>query len=197
MKTLPGIGAILTCGTAIFSLPAHAATNLDCMYEGYSSETLKIFDEFPIHYDPFDEDGWEDRDLIVGPIAPHAVDCAIDHEWSAKAIEQATYHQMAVFMTGVLKSKSVLTNEEMARLETEFAKTYGAKIRAIFAKWVQVGLLFGGEEIVEPSDEEAAYLSQVILAAAIPLEDAKLETASMLLAAHGVAKVTSENFADN
>ena len=180
--------------------PASAATNLDCMNSGYSAADLKAFDEFATAFGFDDSDDAADvanANVILGPIASNAVDCAGRHGWSANAIDQAKYHYLIGLLTSAFEKNPILTSDDVVRLKSAYAKADKTELLASFGEMVRVGIEEGGDSISEPSDADAVALVQLIVDAGVPLKSDKAELAGGLLVTYAIQEITSTNFAND
>lgn len=180
-------------GAALASVPSLAATNLECIEQGYTPGQDKVFNDFYASFTIASLDDEEGSNEHIAPIAARAGDCAQVHGWSPEAVTNAIFYRTSRMLAHALELKTPLMPEQMDRLNEAIANADQARLRAILVPQIEASMK--GEEGPALLEQDQLYLGLIVLGAGLPLDQANSEYAGALLGARMVADIAAEKFA--
>jgi len=182
-------------GLVLAASPSLAATNLECIDEGYTAEEEKVFKDF---YDGFTVASLDEEDsqqAHVEPVANRAADCTIAQGWSPDAMLHAVFYRMSTMLSHALELKTPLTSEQLGKLNEAIANADQAKLREILGPQIEASM---NDEASPPmSKNDELYLGLLVLGAGLPAEQGISEYAGALLGARMMAEIAAERFAED
>ena len=189
-------------GTALAAMalavqPAHAASNLECIDDGYTAQQEEIFADYfrGFTVESLEAEADDASGSLIPPISDRAAHCTLEHGWSQQAILNAIIFRMSVLLAAALEVKTPLTPDQMAGLEEALAKADRARLRAILGPGIEASIK--GEPEPEMSEDDKTYLGMIVLAAGLPTDQGFPEYVGALLGARMMAEIAAEKFAES
>lgn len=188
-KNLAGLAA-LALGWAA---PAQAATDLECVDGGYSTEEMSQIRSFQEGFAVDSFANQEPPPEILGAIITRAGTCSEAHGWSPEAIEQAVIYRLFNLLEQTLTLRSPLTGTQMDRLSAALASADQQRVRRVFGGIADAVL--GGQEEPEVGNSDEMFLASILMRSGIPYSESNGEFAGAWLAAKVLTEVVAERFA--
>lgn len=183
-----------TCffGGILAAVPAMAATNIECMSNGYSHGDQKILDETINKLAQHDLDS-ETGAVLKRIFSTHANECAKKYDWGADAIYHAINYQLSVATSLAVERGPYLTAAQISRLRIAVVGETRARLQSVLGPGVEAA--FNGQAVPAPSREDLRYLGSIVLSAGLPTDDAHATVIGGWLSMIVMQQISAEKFA--
>lgn len=195
MKTCLAAVAVMA---AAFSAPALAATGLDCLDTGYTTEEQATFAGFEAGFSFVAFQNEEQSEKMLEPLNPalgrRAEVCMAQHGWSEKAMEQALFHKISGLLLAAIDRNTVLTPQLHGKLRAFAANGDQARLRRVFAPMVNRANAAQADPDQAKADAEY-FVGQLITDGFNPDDTTSLEYVGAWFGAKYGAELAAEQFA--
>ena len=156
------LGAVALLCTALLPSAASAATNLDCMSQGYSAEAETEFNALAAGYTYSTGKDLPDLPLtLINAIVARTGECADLHGWPPEAIEDALLYELIDRLRVLLIAGTPLSPQQMIRADRAIASVDQTMLRSVIGKMIDDS--FAGQDDPQVARADELFLRSLAL----------------------------------
>jgi hypothetical protein len=186
------LGAVALLCTALLPSAASAATNLDCMSQGYSVEAETEFNALAAGYTYSTGKDPELPPTLVNAIVARTGECADLHGWPPEAIEDALLYQVFDRLRVLLIAGTPLSPQQMIRADQAIASVDQTRLRAVIGKMIDDS--FAGQDDPQVARADELFLGSLALRSGVSSEGTGAEFLGSYVASVIGAQIYADRF---